>query len=342
MMDYINLTILAMIALSGLLLASCAQVRSNVYPLPEKYLRQDELSAVLTRVAELNPSLAKLRIIGFSSSENLPIYALEIGQPQATRKVLIIGQHHGDEVLGVNITVAFARRLLSASAEDLLQHTSFWLIPTLNPEGFRIVSSGTYQFKRKNNRDTDGNKLLDLRTDGVDLNRNYPVFWDKDIDTNPLSPNYKGSGPASEKEIQAVIALAQEQGFDTALFLHSSASGQLNETVFLPAADPTAPLYQQTLSLAERYAKMVKRDYQHGTYAVHTKSVSEVGNARNYFFHRLGCKAMLIEIGGINSQGSGVIHPPEKVLDRITKRQVQALIKLFSEPDALTDQQPQP
>lgn len=330
-MTYFDMLIVLLIAGFCLILGSCAQVRGNVYPLPEKYLRQNELTGVLTQVAELNPSLAKLRIIGFSSSENLPIYALEIGNPQATRKVLIIGQHHGDEVLGVNITVAFARQLLGANGHELLQHTRFWLIPTLNPEGFRIVSSGTYQFKRKNNRDTDGNKLLDLRTDGVDLNRNYPVFWDKDIDTNPVSPNYKGSGPASEKEVQAVIALAQEQGFDTALFLHSSASGQLNETVFLPAADPTAPLYLQTLALAERYARMVKRDYQPGTYVVHTKSVSEVGNARNYFYHRLGCKAFLIEIGGVNQQGIGIIHPPSEMLDKITKRQVQALLRLFAD-----------
>ncbi len=330
-MFYIGCALMIMI---GLLLASCAPVKGNVYPLGPKYLRHDSLLNELNEIASLNPELCKLKVIGFSSREQLPIHALEIGHSEAKRKVLIIGQHHGDEVIGVNVSVAYARHLAAgkgknADCADILSHTKFWIIPTINPEAFRIVSSGEYRFKRKNNRDSDGNKKFNLRTDGVDLNRNYPVYWDLDIDTNPESPYYKGAEPASEQEVQAVITLALQQGFDNAIFFHSSASGAYSEMIFLPSADGNQELYDQTMDLALRYASMLKKDYKPGTYDVHSDAVSQVGNARNYFFHRLGCKAFLVELGGINNQGISVIHPSDEILARIIKRQLSALDRLF-------------
>lgn len=326
-----------LLLITSVLLMACSPVKGNVYPLGPKYLRHDALLNELNSIAALNPQLAKLKIIGFSGTEHLPIYALEIGVDKPLRKVLIVGQHHGDEVIGVNVSVAFARHLLSGHTSDpdgakTLEHTKFWIVPTLNPEAFRIVSSGEYRFKRKNNRDSDQNKKFSLRTDGVDLNRNYPVFWDLDTDSNPDSPYYKGAEPASEPEVQAIIALAQNQDFDNAIFFHSSASGAYSEMIFLPSADGNLELYDQTLDLAQRYASMLKRDYRQGNYEVHTNTVSKVGNARNYFFHRLGCQAFLVEIGGINKQGISVIHPPDEILARIIQRQLNALSNLFCDP----------
>lgn len=336
-MDQMFIYSCALMIIISLLLASCAPVKGNVYPLGPRYLRHDSLINELNDIASLDPELARLKIIGFSTRDQLPIQALEIGRSEATRKVLIIGQHHGDEVIGVNVSVAFARHLVSKQNKDgecaeTLAHTKFWIIPTLNPEAFRIVSSGEYRFKRKNNRDSDGNKKLNLRTDGVDLNRNYPVYWDLDIDTNPESPYYKGAEPASEQEVQAVIALAQAEDFDDAIFFHSSASGAYSEMIFLPSGDGNTELWDETMDLALRYAAMLKKDYKPGTYDVHSNAVSKVGNARNYFFHRLGCKAFLVEMGGINKQGISVIHPPDEILARITRRQISALSRLFCDP----------
>lgn len=328
-----NIIIIVIISLQALLgLASCAPARGNVYPLSQGYIREDSLYKEITRISSLQPALAQVRIIGFSGTENSPLYALEIGRKQATRKALLIGQHHGDEVLGVNVSLAFAEHLLTEPAcRKILQNCSLWIVPSLNPEGYRIVSSGQFQFKRKNNRDTDGNKRLDLRTDGVDLNRNYPVFWDLDPDTNPQSPYFKGAEPASERETQAIISLAQQQEFYLAIFLHSSASGAYSEKLYLPARGNGSDLYQQTQALAQSYAQAVKRDYQRGYYEVHTGPSSEVGNARNYFFHRLGSRAFLVEIGGINKLGQSIIHPPDRILKKIVQKQVRALTKIFLE-----------
>ncbi|MDD4309622.1 MAG: M14 family metallopeptidase [Candidatus Cloacimonetes bacterium] len=335
-MRELNIYLVFLSLLALLNLSSCAPVKGNVYPLPSAYLGEKTLFAELTRLCEIHPALAQLRIIGFSGAENLPIYALEIGANKSAKPLLIIGQHHGDEVLGLNISLAFCEKLITSYKSDpayrkLLDSYRFWVIPTINPEGFRVVSSGEYQFKRKNNRDTNANKQLDLRTDGVDLNRNYPVFWDIDPDSNINSPYYKGSEPMSESETRAVISLAQKHNFELAIFLHSSASGAYSEKLYLPAQGNDSPLYLQTLQLAQNYAKSVKRDYGSGTYEVHTGISSEVGNARNFFFHRMGAKAFLVEVGGINKQGQSVIHPPEKMLHRIVQKHTRALGNLFLE-----------
>ncbi len=319
-------------------LMSCASNRGNVYPLESGYISQPELYGRISELAKLQPALLQLRIIGFSEMENLPIYALELGKKQAEQEILIIGQHHGDEVLGVNLTLAWAEKLLSGYGSDkevdeILSRYRFWIVPTINPDAFRIVSQGMYQFKRKNNRDTDGNKQLDLRTDGVDLNRNYPVFWDLDPDTNINSPFFKGSEPASESEVKAVINLAQQHRFSLAIFYHSSASGAYSEKLYLPARGNGSQLFAHTLEIAKSYAKHLRKDYQRGTYEVHEGITSEVGNARNYFFHSQETKAFLVEIGGINNRGQSVIHPDERMLQKIVDKHLDALITMFTSTD---------
>ncbi len=335
LMKFETILHLVFAVLAFISLASCAMAKGNMYPLGSDYIRQEKLFDELSRIVSLNPEITQLRIIGFSGTEKLPIYALEIGTKSATHNELIIGQHHGDEVMGVNISTAFAEHLIvsyskSGEYKKLLNQYRFWIVPSLNPEGFRIVSSGQFQFKRKNNTDTDGNQRLDLRTDGVDLNRNYPVFWDLDTDINVNSPFYKGREPVSESEIKAIIALAQQQNFEIGIFLHSSASGAFCEKVYLPARGNNSPLFNQTKVLAQSYAASVKKDYAPGTYYVPDGLASEVGNARNFFFHSMGTMAFLVEVGGINSNGQSIIHPDNKMLGKIVKKHVHALDKLFT------------
>ena len=317
-------------------LFSCVQAKGNMYPLDTKYIKAEKLNAELDQIVHISPEFAEKRIIGFSSAENLPVYALQIGKKDASKAILVIGQHHGEEVLGVNISLALAEKLLNdypkAEKEShLLEHYQVWIIPTLNPEGFRIVSSGMLRNKRKNNRDTNNNQQLDLRTDGVDLNRNYPVFWELDTETENNSPYYKGSEPSSESEIKAIITLAQQQNFALAIFLHSSISGVSSEKIFLPAKGNGSELFQKTSSLAAVYAASAKKDYLKGNYEVYNGSTSEVGNARNYFFHRYGTPAFLVEIGGKNKRGQSIIHPSNAMLEKIVDKNVKALMNVFAE-----------
>jgi hypothetical protein len=326
-----------LIAIAG---GGCASVRGNIYPLPGSYPRESDLFARLKNISDAKPGLAVLRVIGFSGVQQLPVYALQIGRNSATRNVLIIGQHHGDEVLGVWLALELAQdmALLSGNTrkwDKILDEYRFWVVPTINPEGLRMVTEGTYQWKRKNNRDTDGNGKLDPRTDGVDLNRNYPVFWGDDPPVQQTSPYYKGERAFSEPEVQAVMNLAMNTPFELAIFYHSSASGAYSEKIFIPSNDPRDPNQKKQiealLAWAKSYGGKVKKDYAKGTYEVGEVGGSRVGNARNYFFHTFGTNAFLVELGGIDPQGISVIHPHPHQAQKIVNRHRKALRELLLE-----------
>ncbi len=333
--DLVKISLLLIV--SGLL-ACCAANRGNVYPLPESYTRHARIFERCAALLEIDPDIVRLNVIGFSGSENLPIYALEIGSGEAPREVLLIGQHHGDEVLGIEIVLGWAGELARNAGKGgklaaILEEWRFWIIPTINPEGHRVVSEGIYQNKRKNNRDTDGNGNLDYHSDGVDLNRNYPVFWDEDRDLPPSHQNFKGREPASEPEIRAVLALAQKQDFELAILYHSSPTGALAEKIFLPAIDGNntkqRQRYESLIDLAGFYADNLKKDYTRGTYELSTIPGTRMGTARNYFFHIEEADAFLIETGGVNKDGISVVHPPAGKMESIVAKHVKALRKLF-------------
>jgi hypothetical protein len=339
MMKYMNLIKHIMIVLTMVLpLASCAATPGNKYPLDAAYLRPEALDREMLALAQDPSGITKLHLLGFSSTYDLPIRALEIGNPQANRNVLIIGQHHGDEVIGVQIAIEFARQLVSQSqrqsgTSNLLSQFRFWIVPTINPEGYQEVCSGVYQWKRKNSTDTDHNGFYDVRVDGVDLNRNYPIFWKLDPVIQPDNLNYKGSSPASEREIQAIINLADKVQMEYAIFFHSSSTGIHSEKIFLPWHDvkdsKQAMEMEQIRRFADHYADLVPKDYKSGKYDVRSSYLSQVGNARNYFFHRYGTQAILVETGGINRGGVCVVHPDKKMLQAVVDKNVNALLKTF-------------
>lgn len=314
-----------------------AAAGGNVYPLPKEYHRWETLLQAETSLANGYPGLVKLHIIGFSGTEHLPLHALQIGRG-GKRKALIVGQHHGDEVLGVETALAWAKELAAKANTDrdirrILDEFEFWVVPTLNPEAFRAVTSGEIQFLRKNKRETDGRKAYDPRSDGVDLNRNYPVFWDEGAILAGSHRNYKGPAPMSESEVAALIQLAQQISFETAIFFHSSMTGALSEKVFLPAIDPASAAqkerYARVVTIAQAYADRTKKDYLRGKYEVGKTYSSREGNARNYFFHIHSTAAFLVELGGVNKDGISVIHPSPKKLRSVLKTQVNALRGLY-------------
>jgi N-acetylmuramoyl-L-alanine amidase-like protein/zinc carboxypeptidase len=84
------------------------------------------------------------------SARGRPIDAVEMGDPGASRKVLVFGSIHGDETAGTRL----ARRLERGPAPSGLD---LWIVDDLNPDG---AAAHTRQNAR-----------------GVDLNRNFPRHW---------------------------------------------------------------------------------------------------------------------------------------------------------------------
>lgn len=329
----LNLNRLIFFVLLLAALGSCAQNSHNIFPLEQVYLSPQSLAGSLTAMQRDHSGLCSLHLIGFSTVEGIPIQALKLGN--GSQKALVIGQHHGDEVMGVEVAMQIANDLLDGSelSRKLLENYEIWIVPTLNPEGWRIVRSGDYQWKRKNNRDTNGNGRLDIRDDGVDLNRNYPVFWEEDKLVAVTDPFFKGTAPASEAETQAIIALAQRVDFELAIFYHSSSTGIYSEKIFMPAYDRDDPgqvaALEELTPIVELYASQVHKDYAKGCYDVARGMSSRVGNARNYFFHSFGTKSFLVEIGGINQAGSAIVHPPARIMQKNCLQHSRAFLNLL-------------
>ena len=113
------------------------------------------------------------------SAEGRPIRVTELGDPDESRKVLVVGCIHGNEPAGIAIA-----RALAGSAPQT--NVDLWIVQDLNPDG---ASAGT----RVNGR-------------GVDLNRNFPFGWRRLGHRGTL--HYSGPRPLSERESQLAAVFA--------------------------------------------------------------------------------------------------------------------------------------
>jgi murein peptide amidase A len=130
------------------------------------------------------------------SVQKRPITAVQIGDPAGSRVALVVGVIHGDERGGLRITRALKR--LAPAAQADLAGTQLWVIDTVNPDGQR---AGT----RKN-------------AHGVDLNRNFPYRWRRDV---PHSNGYyPGPRPASEPETRAAMTFIERLQPDLSIWYH--------------------------------------------------------------------------------------------------------------------------
>ena len=313
----------------------------NKYPLDTMYHKPEDILPTLWNIVDMNPEFVHWEVIGHSSNEKLPIYAFKISNPNtgsnfSKPSVLFHGQHHSEEPIGVEIVFFIGRYFISEYGKDsfityLIDNYNLWFVPTINPEGFRIVNRGLYRLKRKNNTDTNMNGVFEIDRDGVDLNRNYPFNWEADEMVDPESPYFKGYEPSSQSEIRAMIEFYDQKRFQLAFFYHSSASGTYSERIFFPWkwSEEESPDYQEMLYLAEILAQNLPRTYTKGNYIVHRFITSRIGFARDYIYSEHGTLAMLIEVGGNSPYGEGVINPPNNILQELMRNHTRGIIKLL-------------
>ena len=146
-------------------------------------------STTLPGVAGLARDALQVAEIG-RSVDGRPIRAVERGTRGGT-PVLVIGVIHGDEQAGVAILEQLATLPVPPGVD-------LWLVESMNPDGQVVPQRGN--------------------ADGVDLNRNFPDGWGP-IGT-PGDGQYAGTGPASEPETKAIVALVDLIGPELTLFYH--------------------------------------------------------------------------------------------------------------------------
>jgi murein peptide amidase A len=153
--------------------------------------RQLRIFAILAPLACLcacgSAAAATRSLIGRSVHER-PIVLFASGPPNASLKLLVVGDIHGNETAGMRV----ARCLIPSAPPP---KTRLLVVPTINPDGVATHSRGNAH--------------------GVDLNRNFPFDW------QPLTGGeYSGRRSLSEPESRAAHRLVLRERPDVTIWFH--------------------------------------------------------------------------------------------------------------------------
>ncbi len=311
----------------------------NIYPLDSKYTKWNELLPKIKYLKRKYPNHIRWEILGKTATNHFPIYAINVRNfiDSADKpKILVIGQHHSEEPMGVEISYHLAEILCKKSkVTDPVNEFSWWIIPTINPEGMYYFQKGYFDRKRKNNSDTNKNGKFDLETDGVDLNRNYNFNWDNKDKIPPESRYFPGYYPESEKEIQIISDFMKKESFQLAYFYHSSYSGNFSEMIFFPwkRDNDTSYDYGKMYDLAKILQSYLPKDYDKSHYKIYSQDFEKRSLARDFIYANCGTFAFNIETCGIKN-GVPIVFPKNKQMLKIVRKNIKALfasVKSYSE-----------
>ncbi|QDK39137.1 DUF2817 domain-containing protein [Bdellovibrio sp. NC01] len=121
------------------------------------------------------------------------------GSGFSEQPILMIGGVHGDEPEGVRLANELLKWLQENEKTRSQMIRPWILIPCINPDGFA-----------KNQR---------TNSNGVDLNRNFPS---SDWNSEAKAPRYyPGPSPGSEREVQALVKLIEDEKPQLIVHFHS-------------------------------------------------------------------------------------------------------------------------
>ena len=309
-----NYLVILLLLLAGSLLAQT---------LPTCYYTYAQVETMLMDYQAQYPNLAKVVTIGYSQHDHLPIYAIKLSTNVTVEgekpALLFLGQVHAEEVMGVQITMANIKEILTLSAQPQqsawLSQLEMWFIPTLNPEGHNVVTSNIDNSYRKNKRDNNGNGIFDYSPlvgydiDGVDINRNLDFNWvhgDSLLQPGSLEvfDYYRGPYPMSEPEVLALKALCDEQRFIYSIVWHSSRTGNLSEKLYYPfnwKEERPSPDLAFAQSIGQGVASQILTEAGDATYE-YLPNLSRRGATHDWLYQQYGTYQMLIECATRNIQ----------------------------------------
>ena len=226
-------------------------------PLPSgqaQYRTPAEYAEQLKSLPQKYPGLARSVVIG-ESIDGQPIEGVELARDvnatdDGRPTFLILGIHHAREWPGGEMPMEFALELSKLYGTDprvtaLLDRVRVLAVPVVNPDGFAIsraagpapsddqpfatlplALSDSAAYKRKNCRPAVGSEDVPCASrpalQGVDLNRNYGAFYGGvGTSTEPIAQNFRGAGPYSEPEAEAVRRLSSTRMITTVITHHT-------------------------------------------------------------------------------------------------------------------------
>lgn len=173
----------------------------------------------LRALAAAHPDFVKLVEIG-RSVQGQPILALKMTRrasrvPDGARPAaMYVATQHAREWITPEMVRRLAHEFADGYGTDreltrLIDRNEYWFVPVANPDGYDYTFTEGNRLWRKNLADNNGDGQI-TGVDGVDPNRNFPYKWGYDNEgssPNPSGQTYRGPGPGSEPETQALDGL---------------------------------------------------------------------------------------------------------------------------------------
>jgi hypothetical protein len=232
-------------------------------PLPsgrKEYRQLDDYQIELKRLIEQSGSIARAVELPKKSFQGRPLMGVELSENVNAKDdgkptYFVMGVHHAREWPAGEIAMEFAWHIANHYADDgqiqsLLRRERIVIVPIINPDGYVVsrgafspydesgraddnigtveaVAGGGYGAYRRKNCDgavPSGQFPCELQW-GVDPNRNYGEGWGgAGAASVPYTQTFRGMGPWSEPETQAVHEYSQQHQVTALITLHNFAS----------------------------------------------------------------------------------------------------------------------
>ena len=171
----------------------------------EEYHQQDELFAFYEALEASRPDLVTSRSIG-ESIEGREIRAYTISgaeDPSSVPAIYIVAGAHAREWISPATISYLADTLVNGHGADdritpLVDDLAWHIVPLANPDGYQFTWNSNRLWRKTRKANGDGSF-------GVDWNRNFAAGWGGPGSSgNTGSDTYRGTGPFSEPETQAI------------------------------------------------------------------------------------------------------------------------------------------
>lgn len=312
-MSRFRLLLLSLIVLCGTFLFSNSTFAKSIVNPNQTYSTTTMLKDI-KKLEQTYPGLVKKEVIG-KSEYGRNIYAVSLGKGES--KVFINGSHHAREWITTNLNMDMLDTYAAAyksnsnlngyNVKKLLNNTTIWFVPMVNPDGVTLQQYGLKYFPTKDhakiikmNGGSKNFKRWKANAKGVDLNRQYSPNWKYLGGPKvPYYKNYNGSKVAVASETKALLSFVDKIDPEMAISYHSS--GQI---IFWK--------YQQTGSRYAQDAKYASKLSKITGYSL-VKSKSFGGGFSDWFSNVEKKPAFTIEV----SPAVGETHVPLRNYARI-------------------------
>lgn len=279
--------------------ASISYSNKKIVSTSHKHYSYSEMAGDIKQLTNKYNGMVRYKVIGHSV-DHRNIYDVILGNPNAKKKLLVVGTMHAREYMATLVTMSqiesylenYNNKVSGKKIASTLDKVCIHFVPMANPDGVTIAQSGISKIKsaslraklRKMSKGSTSTWKANAR--GVDLNRNWAYKWKK-IEKAGAS-GYSGPYANSEPETKALVSLKKslkKQGLKATISYHTMGNIVFGKTKKASIRYMTTKMYRLAKSMTG-----------YGCGDTLYKS-SGIGNSREWDMYCLGLPSITLEVG---------------------------------------------